>query len=221
MHHLFLGGLSQYYYQNGTLLNDANVPFVKTISRLTQGPDGAYQEYVLATEMPALLGASAEFIHLEQVPHYASEIIDLAALSGDSILIGHVVGGIKSGSLNPFTQNNTNATDANAVIYEVWLKRAPNNGLEVHGPEGDLNVEVFPNPSASDVNLNFSFEQKHNIELFVLDANGKLVHEVYYEKVKKAKKVLDIKALGLKPGSYTLQFIIDDQQTLTKQIGLR
>jgi hypothetical protein len=221
MHHLFLGGLSQYYYQNGTLLNDANVPFVKTISRLTQGPDGAYQEYVLATEMPALLGASAEFIHLDQVPHYASEIIDLAALSGDSILIGHVVGGIKSGSLNPFTQNNTNATDANAVIYEVWLKRASNNGLEVHGPEGDLNVEVFPNPSASDVNLNFSFEQKHNIELFVLDANGKLVHEVYYEKVKKAKKVLDIKALGLKPGSYTLQFIIDDQQTLTKQLSVQ
>jgi hypothetical protein len=69
--------------------------------------------------------------------------------------------------------------------------------------------------------LNFSFEQKHNIELFVLDANGKLVHEVYYEKVKKAKKVLDIKALGLKPGTYVLQFIIDDQQTLTKQLSVQ
>ena len=69
MHHLFLGGISQYYYQNGTLLNDPNVPFVRTISRLAQGLDGAYQEYVLGTEMPALLGASAEFIHLEQVPH--------------------------------------------------------------------------------------------------------------------------------------------------------
>jgi hypothetical protein len=220
MHHLFLGGISQYYYQNGTLINDPNVPFVKTISSLAQGTDGSYEEFVLSDEMPGLLGSGAEFVVYENAPHYLNEIIDLSAITADSILVGHIIGGIKSGSLNPFTQNNTNATDANAVIYEVWLKRAPNNGLEVHGPEGTLNVEVYPNPSASDVNLNFNFDQKHNIELFVLDANGKLVHEVYYEKVKKAKKVIDTKALGLKPGAYMLQFIIDDQQTLTKQISV-
>jgi len=221
MHHLFLGGLSQYYYQNGTLLNDANVPFVKTISRLAQGPDGAYQEYLLSTEMPALLGASAEFILLEQVPHYASEIIDLAALNGDSILIGHVVGGIKSGSLNPFTQNNTNATDANAVLYEVWLKRTATNPIEVVLPEETLAIELFPNPSVEDIYIDFNFLANHNVELFILDASGKLVHEVYYEKVKNAKKSIDVKEKNLKPGSYTFQFIIDDQQTLTKQIGLR
>ncbi len=221
MHHLFLGGMSQYYYQNGTLINDPNVPFVKTMSRLVQGADGNYQEYVLSNEMPGLLGSSAELVANENVPHYLGEIIDLAALSGDSILIGHVVGGIKSGSLNPFTQNNTNATDANAVLYEVWLKRAPNNGVEVLGPELALNVEVFPNPSAGDVNITFDFRQKHNVELFILDGNGKLVHEVYYEKVKNAKKTIDTKTLNLKPGSYTLQFIIDDQQTLTKQLAVQ
>jgi hypothetical protein len=220
MHHLFFGGISQYYYQNGTLINDPNVPFVKTMSRLAQGSDGSYGEFVLSNEMPGLLGSGAELVVNENAPHYLNEIIDLSAITADSILVGHIIGGIKSGSLNPFTQNNTNATDANAVIYEVWLKRAPNNGLEVHGPEGTLNVEVYPNPSASDVNLNFNFDQKHNIELFVLDANGKLVHEVYFEKVKKAKKVIDTKALGLKPGAYMLQFIIDDQQTLTKQISV-
>jgi hypothetical protein len=221
MHHLFLGGMSQYYYQNGTLINDPNVPFVKTMSRLVQGADGNYQEYVLSNEMPGLLGSSAELVANENVPHYLGEIIDLAALSGDSILIGHVVGGIKSGSLNPFTQNNTNATDANAVLYEVWLKRTATNAIEVVLPEETLSIELFPNPSVEDIYIDFNFSAKHNVELFILDASGKLVHEVYYEKVKNAKKSIDVKEKNLKPGSYTFQFIIDDQQTLTKQLAVQ
>ena len=36
-----------------------------------------------------------------------------------------------------------------------------------------------------------------------------------------AKKSIDVKEKNLKPGSYTLQFIIDDQQTLTKQLAVQ
>lgn len=221
MHHLFLGGLSQYYYQNGTLVNDPNVPFVRTISRLAQGQDGSYQEFVLANEMPALLGAIAEFIHLEQVPHYASEIIDLAALSGDSILIGHVVGGIKSPTLNPFTNNNTGVTDANAVIYQVWLKRTNVGAIEVQAPQLVTKVNLFPNPAKDVAYLDFKLAQKSNVECFITDANGKLVHEVYYEKIKNTKKTLNLKELCLQPGNYSIQLIFNDQQILTKQLNIR
>jgi hypothetical protein len=221
MHHLFLGGLSQYYYQNGALLSDQNVPFVRTMSRLAQGLDGAYQEYVLGTEMPALLGASAEFIHLEQVPHYASEIIDLSALSGDSVLIGHVVGGIKSPTLNPFTNNSTGVTDANAVIYQVWLRRTNIGAIEVQGPQLISKINLYPNPAREVVFLEFDLGQKANVECFITDANGKLVHEVYYEKIKNTKKALDLKALGLQSGSYTVQLIFNDQQVFTKQLNIQ
>ena len=221
MHHLFLGGISQYYYQNGTLINDQNVPFVRTISRCAQGPDGAYQEYVLGTEMPALLGAGAEFILLEQVPQYVSDIIDLAALSGDSIFIGHVVGGIKSPTLNPFTNNNTGVTDANAVIYQVWLKRTIVGAIEVQAPQLVSNVNLYPNPAKEVVFLDFELAQKANVECFITDVNGKLVHEVYYEKIKNTKKTIDLKALGLQPGNYTVQLIFNDQQVLTKQLNIQ
>jgi hypothetical protein len=221
MHHLFLGGLSQYYYQNGTLINDQNVPFVRTMSRLAQGPDGVYQEYVLSTEMPALLGASAEFIYLEQVPHYATDIIDLAALSGDSIFIGHVVGGIKSPTLNPFTNNNTSLTDANAVIYQVWLKRTNVGAIEVQAPQLVSKVNLFPNPAKEVAYLEFELVQKANVECFITDANGKLVQEVYFEKIKNTKKTLDLKALGLQPGNYNIQLIFNDQQVLTKQLSIQ
>lgn len=221
MHHLFLGGLSQYYYQNGMLVNDPNVPFVRTISRLSQGQDGSYQEFVMANEMPALLGASAAFIHLDTVPHFASEIIDLAVLSADSVLVGHVVGGIKSPTLNPFTNNSTNVTDANAVIYQVWLKRTNLGAIEVQAPQPILNVNLFPNPTKEIAYLDFDLKQKSNVECFILDAYGHLVHEVYYEKIKNAKKALDLKELGLKPGTYTIQLIFNDQQILTKQLSIQ
>ncbi len=221
MHHLFLGGLSQYYYQNGSLINDPNVPFVKTISRLAQGPDGAYHEYVLSNEMPGLLGASAEFIAQENLPFYADDIIDLAAITQDSMLIGHLVGGIKSTQLNPFTVNNTSATASNAVVYEVWLKRTGTQAIEVLPTPSALNVTLFPNPAKDVAYLDFELEQKANVECFILDANGRLVHEVYYEKIKKAKKTLDFKQLGLNTGNYTIQLIFNDQHTLTKKLQIQ
>lgn len=221
MHHLFLGGLSQYYYQNGSLINDPNVPFVKTISRLAQGPDGAYHEYVLSNEMPGLLGASAEFIAQENLPFYADDIIDLAAITQDSLLIGHLVGGIKSTQLNPFTVNNTSATASNAVVYEVWLKRTGTQAIEVLPTPSALNVTLFPNPAKDVAYLDFELEQKANVECFILDANGRLVHEVYYEKIKKAKKTLDFKQLGLNTGNYTIQLIFNDQHTLTKKLQIQ
>ena len=43
MHAIFFGGMSQYYYQDGELIQDDQVPFVKTISRLTRFPTAAYR----------------------------------------------------------------------------------------------------------------------------------------------------------------------------------
>lgn len=221
MHHVFLGGISQYYYQNGSLINDPNVPFVKTISRLSQSADGSYHEYVMNQEMPALLGASAEFIPKADLPFYSSEIIDLNAITADSTLIGYLIGGLKSTALNPFTANNTSQTSANAIFYEVWLKRTETNSIPVQNPSTQIEVSIFPNPASTELNLDFDLAQKANVELFVLDQSGKLVHEVYYEKVKKANKTIDLKSLGLAAGIYTLQFILDDQHTLTKNIQIQ
>lgn len=218
MHHIFLGGLSQYYYQNGTLINDENVPFVSTISRLSQGSDGSYQEYVMQGQMPGLLGSSAEFIHNQEIAHYAHDIIDIATLNGDSILIGHIIGGLKSTQLNPFTNNNTNSTSANAVIYEVWLKPSNTNQIQVQAPINAAKVQFFPNPARDVVNLDFDLDQKMNVECFVLDPNGKIVHEVYYQKIKKTQKTIDLKALGLNAGMYSICLIFNDQYIQTEQI---
>ena len=60
--------MSQYYYSNGTLLQDDTVP-LKTISRTTRFADGSLLEYQLPVEMPNLKGTGAEFIPNEGIYH--------------------------------------------------------------------------------------------------------------------------------------------------------
>ena len=81
------------------------------------------QEYQLPVEMPGLQGASAEFIPNVLLPHYGSEITKLNQVEQDTILIGHIYGGIVSPSLNPFMNNLTGTTSADHTTYWVKLIR--------------------------------------------------------------------------------------------------
>ncbi len=84
MHTLFFGGMSQYYYQNNTLIQDNQVPFVKTISRLSRDTNGNFSEHLLPVEMQGFKGSSAEFIPNLNLPHYESNIIKLNEIAQDT-----------------------------------------------------------------------------------------------------------------------------------------
>ena len=94
MHTLFFGGISQYYYQNSQLIQDIDVPFVRTISRLSRYADGTLQEFQLPIEMPGLKGSSAEFIPNNNLPFLAAGNIKLSNIQADSFIVRHVYGGI-------------------------------------------------------------------------------------------------------------------------------
>ena len=113
--------MSQYYYEGDQLVQDDQVPFVKTISRLTRFADGSMQENKLPIEMPSLQGAGSECFVNDHLPVTASGIIQLSQTSEDTILIGHIFGGIVSLLLNPFNSNQTSATSADHRIYAVRL----------------------------------------------------------------------------------------------------
>ncbi|MCE1201519.1 MAG: hypothetical protein LWX09_05420 [Bacteroidia bacterium] len=96
MHTIFFGGMSQYYYQNNTLVQDDQVPFVKTISRVSRNAQGQLNEYRMPVEMPSLKGASAEFIPNLALPHYENKVLKLNEIDQTSFMIGHIYGGISS-----------------------------------------------------------------------------------------------------------------------------
>ena len=95
MHTVFFGGIAQYYDSLGTLVQDNNVPFVKTIARVSRNANGIMSEYKLPIEMPALLGAGSEFIPVEGLSHYANDVLKLDDFTADTTLLGYVFGGDK------------------------------------------------------------------------------------------------------------------------------
>lgn len=176
MHNLFYGGMSQYYYQNGIRQQDNLVPFVKTISRVSRDSLGQLQEYKMNIEMPTLNGASAEFLENLNIPHYENEVIKLDHLNRDTTIIGYIVGGIESPTINPFSNNQTNTTSASATIYQVLLIRNNAASLEKIDGKNPYTVQLFPNPISNDkLTISFQLTQLVAVDYFITNSTGQII----------------------------------------------
>lgn len=222
MHNLFFGGMSQYYYSNGNLVQDNQVPFVKTISRMTRLADSSLHEFQLPQEMPALKGASAEFIPNNNLPHYPSKIIKISAITQDSFIIGHILGGIHSPSLHPFSTNQTSTTNADNSIYAVRLiKKVPTNIQKIKG-EHSFDITVSPNPAEEQIQLSFELEKATKVYYYLTSSNGLVLEQ----------NDLDLKSAGkhnisinldkkLSTGTLFLTVIFDDKYYVSKTIMVK
>ena len=121
MHNLFFGGISQYADSAGIRIQNNNVPFVKTIARVTRYRNGKMTEYKMPIELPSFLGASSEFIPVRNLPKYDNEVIKLDDIQRDSTLIGYIFGGINSTESEIFWSNNGTQSTANSVIFKIYL----------------------------------------------------------------------------------------------------
>ena len=213
MHSLFFGGLSQYYYQNGILVQDNLVPFVKTISRLSRNASGTLTEYVLPLEMPAFKGTGAEFIPADSVPFFKNGIINLNDLIGDTTLIGYIFGGILSPSLNPFTNNQTTSTAADNTILEVRLIKSTGTGFEkIKNPDS---FTLYPNPLTDNTTLRAFLATDANISYKIFNPDGKLIK---YEKLPQGVIGMNnftISTMHLNKGIYYLQVFNDNTYVST------
>ncbi|HPI09224.1 MAG TPA: T9SS C-terminal target domain-containing protein, partial [Saprospiraceae bacterium] len=177
MHTVFFGGIAQFYDSLGILVQDNNVPFVRTIARVTRNADGVMAEYKLPVEMPALLGASAEFIPLENLPSYSNEVVKLDDLSADTTLVGYVYGGIASTEANIFWVNTGTESVASSQIFKVFVvKNASSASHELNTQStGSLQMQVFPNPNNGVFGVKFQLRTSTRVWLSISDLNGKLI----------------------------------------------
>jgi hypothetical protein len=177
MFSIFFGGISQYYFEGGQLIQDNEVPFVKTISMVSRSSDGNLQEYQLPTEMPGLKGASAEFIHNTLLPRYSNGVIKLDELQGDTVLIGHILGGIQTNLQNPFSNNQTSQTAADNVIYSVSLIKNIQTGMQALKARNPFEIKVFPNPNSGSFSVSYLLWKPGSIEYFISDAKGQIIKQ--------------------------------------------
>lgn len=221
MHNLFFGGMSQYFMQNGVLTQDVNVPFVKTISRLTRMADSSLQEAELNISMPSFLGAGAEFMINDQLPHTASEIIKLNPIVADTFVIGYILGGISSPTANPFTGNQTATTSASGTLYKVELINNhagnPESVVDGHNP---FTFTVYPNPTEQDVMVQFDLKKTVNVRYQLSSVDGRLLSEGKITDVRNGNNSCRISPSWNSAGAQQmmLTLIFDDIYFVTKQI---
>ncbi len=220
MHMLFFGGMSQYYYEDGNLIQDDQVPFVKTISRLTRYSDGTLQEYQLPVEMPGLQGASAEFIPNILLPHYDSEIIKLNQIKQDTFLIGHIYGGIVSPSLNPFMNNVTSTTSADPTIYRVKLIREMPEGVAIINGVNPFDLKVYPNPATSEIVLYFNMDRASNLYYYIAGIDGRIIQEGTLDPMQQGlnhSQKIELSE-GINPQVLILTVVVDNKYYLIRKI---
>lgn len=179
MHTVFFGGIAQYHDSAGILIADPNVPFVKTIARVTRNAKGEMAEFKLPVEMPALLGAGSEFIPVEILPHFKNGVLDLDKISGGRVLAGYIYGGIRSSAENIFFTNTGNESEASNYIYKVFLSKETTSTHDVLNAQskGNLRVLIFPNPAEENFTIQFQLPKKSDVRITVSDLSGNSIYE--------------------------------------------
>ena len=222
MHTLFFGGMSQYTLDGtGNLVQDDNVPFVKTISKVTRLQDSTMQEIKLNIEMPTLLGAGAEFIPLSDTNIYLhKEILKINKIPNQKTLIGHIVGGIESTAANIFFVNNGTQSSASSQVFAVYINKST-VGLHEVALTGDniFNLKLSPNPAVDNVLIDFFVPDNTPISVIIYNVIGEQVKTMSVnQEIGQTSIQMDIK--DLPTGEYIVQIKGENysgQQMLIKQ----
>ena len=216
-HYLFLGGISEYFFESDLLTQNVDVPFTKNIACVTRNANNQWVEELSLSFMPGYLGSGSEIILNENLPMISEEIIDLnAAFDGSQILLGHLLGGIRSTARNIFWENNGTQSSTNDTLYEVWL--VPNSTEKVSSyPISKSVFTIYPNPTSGKCRIEFSCTTNCDAELTVFDSNGK---QVYFDKLGNfgaGKQSIENRwKLFEHPGTYVLQLKLDEKFIVQK-----
>ncbi len=214
MHHLFFGGMAQYFDQNGVRTQDNNVPFVKTIARVSRDSLGQFQETKLQVEMPALLGSGSEFFIAPGIIEYEPGIIDYSRLNGDSILIGYIFGGIESSAPNIFFTNTGTQSNATAKLYKVWMIKSQLQigAVEIEQKSPKLPWQLAPNPGGRPQIWYPAPEASGTFKVVFRDESGKLIwQEEWIHNNPDLSGHFDINPQELNTGIYLVSLYLNDE----------
>ncbi|MGB0430271.1 MAG: T9SS type A sorting domain-containing protein, partial [Bacteroidia bacterium] len=174
MHTFFFGGMAQFTYQNDVLVEDTDIPFVKTISVVSRDKDGNLDEYKVG-EMPGFLGSGAEFIPAFNVP-FTEKMLQINRLNNQKTLVGYIYGGIESDEENIFfTFDVDKLSRASKKLYAVYIDFNPNSSEWLNTSNNNLSFELYPNPTENKLYLEFEASSINKTTIEIYDETGKVV----------------------------------------------
>lgn len=208
-HHLFFGGIAHYYDSSGLLVQDNDVPFTPAITYILRESSGKMVEYKLPIHMPGYLGAASEFIPSHNLPLFSNELIDLSKITGDSILLGYLFGGIKSSAANIFWINTGVESTASQMIYPVYLIKSDDQKGVIENPQSfnGLQLQVYPIPLEKEIVLFFNLGSGSTANIELIGKNDGLVKKKTLKKLSLGKNEYILKYRKLKMGQeFLLRF---------------
>ena len=222
MHTVFFGGIAQYYDSAGVLVQDNEVPFVKTVARVSRAADGSMAEYKLPLEMPGYLGASAEFILDERMPVYANGVIKLDEMVGDSIHVGYIYGGINSSAKNIFWINNGTQSTAHAQIFKVYIVRNGATGLDDLNPQSRsaIRMQLSPNPNHGILHIMMEMAYTSDVQLTISSMNGAIIidKKIPESSFKLGKNYLELNLAEARFGNVLFVTLRMTKDTITQKL---
>lgn len=208
MHTIFFGGIAQYYINGGILVKDDNSPFVKTIARVTRDANGIMTEYKLPVEMPALLGASSEFISIENLPQFHNGVFKLDDFTSDTTLVGYIYGGIVSSLPNIFFINNGTQSSASSTIFKVKvIKNRTTDINESHGlrketPTNHFLSHNYPNPFNPSTTIRYSIPKNSYVKVQIFNTLGQNIKTLVNEQKEAGYYEITWNAVDQSSGAY-------------------
>ncbi|MEZ4720977.1 MAG: T9SS type A sorting domain-containing protein [Flavobacteriales bacterium] len=216
MHTAFFGGISRYTLDsNDQLVDDPDVPFVKTISLVTRLANDTMQESQIG-EMNGFLGSGAEFIPLQSTNYFDEmNILKLNDLPNEKTLVGHIVGGIESTADNIFFVNTGSQSDASTRVFEVYIMKGTTSTIDPIDGEEFFATNLYPNPANQAAALTLSAPYESRISIAIYNLQGAKVLEPFAGNARKLNLTLDLSELS----SGTYQVVINNE-IQKKAIGL-
>lgn len=219
MHTVFFGGIAQYYDSMGVLVQDNNVPFVKTIARVSRDANGVMSEYKLPIEMPSLLGTGSELMLVENLSKYNNEVLKLDNLAADTTLVGYIYGGISSTASNIFFTNTGTQSSASSEMFKVFVIKnlATTDRLNIQSI-GTLQMEVYPNPNDGNFVIKFNLKKLSDVKISIYDMNGKQIENTVLRNLKIGKNSFSKRIKNLIHGGIYFIIIESNQEKVTQKV---
>ncbi len=214
-----IGGISNFYDSLGVLVQNDDVPFVPTMSKILFAPDGTIMEYLLPNKLPQLLGAGAGFIPNSD-PRWNDGFFDWSYSDDEEVFMGYMLGGILANQPSTFWYTEGEASSASNGFYRVYLQKTDQNPKLNAYSKHALNVRCELNskgkydillhvPVAQRLAPNIKTTSILNLIITVKDKTGKIV---------KTKK-LDVepgeerlkKFIPKKTGMYELEIVVENR----------
>lgn len=220
MHTIFFGGIAQFYDDNGLMVQDNDVPFVKTIARVTRSANGTMTEHKLNTEMPTYLGAGSEFIPIASVPKYDNGVVKMDSLTSDTTLVGYIYGGISSSAKNIFWINTGTQSSASSQIFKVYFIKNSTTNTHHFNPQStsNLKMQIYPNPNNGYFQIEFFLEKVSSVKISIHDINGKLIKEAAVKRAAAGHQVYSEKLQGLVLDSIFFVTLETDNEKVSRKV---